>query len=303
VHQPRQSTPPSRVPGIDPQDCAWVIDAAPAAALHALEAADSSRMTDHLGVCPSCAAEVAGLSSAVQFLGVAADQHEPPETVKANLMALIAPLTEARASPVVLPAVPEVTAAAASNTPIRRRGLTSRIAAVSLLAATLVLGLWMISVQRDLDARGDEIDRLTGENEALALHLDSIQAGRQLLGNSGVWYPLARVNTMSADAGGIMLSAQQGTTTLLSVWNMPEEHDRYHVICESRLGELLSAGEIKVNDRGNGYATLTLPEPVSEYRAVHVIPNGQFDLSDDAFLSDILQLLVAEPTIVATVET
>jgi hypothetical protein len=46
-----------------------------------------------------------------------------------------------------------------------------------------------------------------------------------------------------------------------------------------------------------------LPEPVSEYRAVHVIPNGQFDLSDDAFLNDILQLLVAEPTIVATVET
>jgi hypothetical protein len=281
-----------------------VLDTAPAYALGGLDAGDTARVARHVRNCDICAGQIDLLGSAVPLLGLAADQRDPPAALKQRLFASLDTTSlSAPRAPIVLPAIPPTLHAEAPIAATRKRAFSSRFATLALLAATLLLGLWMIGAQRDLNARDAEIDRLNSENEALALHLDSIRAGQQVFGNSGVWYPLDRVNRGSENAGGIMLSAHQGTTTLLSVWNMPQEHDSYHVICESKLGELLSAGEIEVNERGNGYATLTLPAPMSEYRAVHVIPTGQVSLTDGAFPNDILQLLISEPTIVATVET
>jgi hypothetical protein len=286
------------------QECAWVLDAAPAYALGGLDTADSARIARHARDCENCAGQIDSLGSVVPLLGLASEQRDPPAALKQRLIAsLDSPSLSAPHAPMVLSAIPPVRHAVTPIAASRQRALSSRFATLALLTATLLLGLWMLGAQRELNVRDAEIDRLNSENEALALHLDSIRAGQQVFGNSGVWYPLARVNRGSDNAGGIMLSAQEGTTTLLSVWNMPEEHDSYHVICESKLGELLSAGKIEVNERGNGYATLTLPAPMSEYRAVHVIPTGQMSLSDGAFPNDILQLLISEPTIVATIET
>jgi hypothetical protein len=73
---------------------------------------------------------------------------------------------------------------------------------------------------------------------------------------------------------------------------MPAEHDSFHVICESERGELLAAGEIEVNDNGNGTVTITLPSPVTEYRAVHVLPTSSTgDAAADLLTNDILQAL------------
>jgi hypothetical protein len=147
------------------------------------------------------------------------------------------------------------------------------------------------------------VARLERENEALTVHLSSIQAGQQAYGNSGVWYPLSNSDATSGGAGGIVMSGSQNTLTLLSVWNMPLEYDSYHVICESKLGELLAAGQIQVNDHGSGSVTLTLPAPVSEYRAVHVVPTDSMPEGVADLTNDILQLLLSEPTAVATRES
>ena len=122
-------------------------------------------------------------------------------------------------------------------------------------------------------------------------------------GSTGVWYPLSSANASAGSAGGIVMGGSTNTTTLLSVWNMPQEHDSYHIICESKRGELLAAGEIQVNERGTGTVTLTLPAPVTEYRAVHVVPTGSMPNSVADLTNDILQLLLGEPTAIATGES
>ena len=172
-----------------------------------------------------------------------------------------------------------------------------------MLGALLLLGLWTLNTHQSLDSQRSEVARLERENEALTVHIGSIQAGQQAFGSSGTWYPLNTVNGTSGEAGGIVMSGSQSTTTLLSVWNMPEEHDSYHIVCESIRGELLAAGEIQVNEHGNGTVTLTLPAPVTEYRAVHVLPNDAATAGVEDVTHDILQLLMGEPTAIATGES
>ena len=172
-----------------------------------------------------------------------------------------------------------------------------------LIVGLLLLSIWTADTHRSLGDRSDEVARLQRENEALTVHLSSIQVGQQVLGNSGIWYPLSGVNGSDSSAGGIMLSGQTTTATLLSVWNMPAEYDSFHIVCESKLGEMLAAGEIKVNENGNGSVTLELPAPVSEYRAVHVVPTNLESSDGNSVSNDILQLLLGDPTVVAPVES
>ena len=133
----------------------------------------------------------------------------------------------------------------------------------------------------------------------MTVHLSSLQAGQLAFGSDASSFQLMSVNESADDAGGVVVSGVGNTTTVFSIWNMPDEHHTYHVVCESKLGELLAAGEIIVNDNGNGTVTLQLPAPVSEYRAVHVLPISDGD-GDPAELltNDILQALLQEPTAV-----
>jgi hypothetical protein len=100
-----------------------------------------------------------------------------------------------------------------------------------------------------------------------------------------------------------MLSGPASTSTLLSVWNMPVEYGSYHVVCESKRGEMLAAGDIDVNENGNGLVTLELPAPVSEFRAVHVVPSQLDSVGSGTLSNDILQFLLGEPTAIAPSES
>ena len=142
--------------------------------------------------------------------------------------------------------------------------------------------------------------RLERENEASGRPSQfdpGRSTGRSAAPASGI--RLSNTNASAEGAGGIVMSGSQNTTTLLSVWNMPVEHDSYHIICESKRGELLAAGKIQVNERGTGTVTLTLPAPVSEYRAVHVVPTDSMPEGVDDLTNDILRLLLIDPTAIA----
>ena len=165
------------------------------------------------------------------------------------------------------------------------------------------MGTWTASTHQDLNHQSDEVARLRHENEALTTHLSSIQAGQLMLGNSGIWYPLSNLGAGERGAGGIMLSGAASNSTLLSVWNMPLEYGSYHIVCESRRGEMLAAGDINVNEDGNGLVTLELPAPVSEFRAVHVVPSQPDSPGGGSLSNDILQLLLGEPTAIAAAES
>jgi hypothetical protein len=286
-------------------DCDWVREHAPIHALGALEPEESDQLESHLLLCRACDREVSALMDVTALLGAGVVQAAPPATLKRNLMAAINANAPARSrEPIVLREVPALANEPEPHVvPSVHTWLTSRALFGSIVGALLLLGLWTINTHQQLGEQRTQVGRLERQNEALTVHLSSIQAGQQFFGNDGFWLPLSVVDANAGEAGGIVMSGTQNTTTLLSVWNMPDEHDTYHVLCESKRGELLSAGEIQVNDRGSGSVTLNLPAPVTEYRAVHVVPMESATYEADILTHDILQLLIGEPTAVATTET
>ena len=277
--------------------CRQVRDQGAAYALGVLEPSESDWIEEHLLICHECDRELSALLSMTSLLGVSVPQSDPPIKIRARLMAAIQ-----REVPVAVSVAPGIPG---SRTPLRAPSIwaSSRLAVVPLVLALLLLGTWTASTHQNLNQQSDEVARLRRENEALTAHLSSIQAGQQALGSSGIWYPLSNIGAGELGAGGIVLSGPASTSTLLSVWNMPDGYVTYHVVCESKRGEMLAAGDLNVNENGTGSVTLELPAPVSEFRAVHVVPS-QLDYSGGAsFSNDILQLLLGEPTAIAAAES
>jgi len=285
-------------------DCDWVREHAPVHALGALEPDVADQLENHLLLCRECDRELASLMRVSSLLGAGVPQVEPPASIKRNLMAAIA--TPVLAADPTTSILPEIPAAAASPAPMASPAhawMSSRALFAPILGALLLLSLWTAHTHQQLSSQRDQVSHLQRQNDALTVHLSSLQAGQQFFGSSGFWMPLSVVDANAAEAGGIVMSGNQNTTTLLSVWNMPDDHDTYHVLCESKRGELLTAGEIRVNENGSGTVTLNLPSPVTEYRAVHVVPFESATYEADVLTHDILQLLIGEPTAVATSET
>jgi hypothetical protein len=285
-------------------DCDWVREHAPVHALGALEPDAADQLESHLLLCRECDRELASLLRVTSLLGAGVRQVEPPASIKRNLMAAIA--TPSVAFEPKSPILPEVPAAAAVPVPVTSPAnawMSSRVLFGPILGALLLLTLWTAHTHQQLSSQRGQVSHLQRQNDALTVHLSSLQAGQQFFGNSGFWMPLSVVDENATEAGGIVMSGDQNTTTLLSVWNMPNDHDTYHVLCESRRGELLTAGEIRVNENGSGTVTLNLPSPVTEYRAVHVVPMESATYEADILTHDILQLMIGEPTAVATSET
>ena len=286
--------PPVSLTGVD---CSWVRENGAAHVLGALEVEDADRLESHALLCAGCDFEVDQLRQAAVLLGAAVPQFDPPAAIKRRLLSAVRAPAEQSVSPI--PALnPSPKTMRVPTVPGRNRWPSGRILATPLLCAVLVLGLWTINTHQDLGSQRSEIDHLERQNEALTVHLSSLQAGQQYFGNTGIWYPLSSVNSTAGEAGGMVMSGSQDTTTLLSVWNMPDGHESYNVLCESKRGEFLAAGEIQVNERGNGTVTLDLPVPLTEYRAVHVVPFGA-TTDADILTKDILRLLFGDPTVVA----
>jgi hypothetical protein len=285
-------------------DCDWVREQAPAHVLGALEPDVADRIERHLLLCQECDREVSSLLGVTALLGAGVHQVDPPASIKRNLLNAMSASPSPLARPLsALPVIPPVNEAPSPPPSPPRTWLTSRSLFGPIVGAILLLAMWTTYTHQQLSDQRSEVSRLERQNDALTVHLSSIQAGQQFFGSTGFWLPMSVVDANATEAGGIVMSGAQNTTTLLSVWNMPDDYDTYHVLCESKRGELLAAGEIQINDKGSGTVTLNLPAPVTDYRAVHVVPIESATYEADILTHDILQLLIGEPTAVPTNET
>ena len=117
-------------------------------ALDALDADERARYEEHLSSCEACREELAGFWSVSGSLAVAAGGPAPPARLRERI------LQEARSER------PNVV-------PLRRRSWVPRlvpaVAAVAAVAA-LALGLWAVSVSRDLDAAEQQLAILSDPN-------------------------------------------------------------------------------------------------------------------------------------------
>ncbi len=279
--------------------CDWIRENASAYALGGLSTLEMDQVADHRLLCRDCDRVLDRLAQVTGLIGVSVAQISPSPEVKARLMARIRAESEEQLRAPTADLSVEVPTQKSTIRNLWRHPLVSVAPLIVLLFG---LGGWSINAQRQLATRSDQISQLERSNEAMNVHLSSLQAGQLAFGAGASSYQLMRVDESAGEAGGVVVSGTGDTTTVFSVWNMPDEHQTYHVVCESKLGELLAAGEIIVNDNGNGTVTLQLPAPVSEYAAVHVLPNtSSGDGSSDILTNDILQALLQEPTVVPDV--
>src|SRR5215475_9961682 len=122
-----------------PLSCDQCEELLPDYLLRTLEPETLRMMTEHLGTCERCSAQLAAYEAVLDQLGQAVLQHEPPAELRSRLLAA------AREGPVLTPTAPEL---------VRRRQQSGRPHWAWLLtAANVVLclgvGWWTWQVQRE----------------------------------------------------------------------------------------------------------------------------------------------------------
>ena len=130
-------------------NCDQVRDLAAAYVLGALERDEEQAVRDHVATCPAVHEELAQLAGVVPYLAETVEPAEPPESLKARILAAAAQdLEERRAAG---PAPRAGVTSRGEIVPIRRPATTTwalRIAAVLVIG---VLGAWNLSLQQRYD--------------------------------------------------------------------------------------------------------------------------------------------------------
>lgn len=274
--------------------CAWVHDNAPGYATGSLDLAELDLIADHRLLCRECDGALDRLTSILALSGLGIERQTPSPEVKTRLLATVA--AEQSTQPTANVSAAAIAVDSNAHAPNQSWWRAPRFATTVMLAGILALAGWGIYAQTEMTDRADTIAELEQSNQTMALELNSYETGAREIGPGISSYQLTNVSPAEDDAGGVVVSGDGETTAVFSIWNMPDDHESYHVICESERGELLAAAEIFVNENGTGTVTVNLPSPVTEFRAVHVIPtdsngNAVADLLDQ----DILKALMNEP--------
>lgn len=272
--------------------------------MRALDDDEAVRIDNHLLFCQPCETEQTAWSSVAPLLAVVPRTQEPSPALKTRILSQASARPTARArtarTALSLPSQPR-TRLTTSVPRSRTARQWTRFATVPIIGVIMVLTLLTVSSQQQLSQERNRSDRLEGENAAITDSLFRLQAGGGEAG-SARWYPLLSVDASFADAGGLVMGDPSQSTAFLSVWNMPEKIGPYHVICESKFGELLSAGQLQVNDLGVGAVTLNLPGPITEYRVVHIVHADDMVAGSDPRPNDVLLVRLEDSTAVPPID-
>src|SRR5215510_11605114 len=224
--------------------------------LRALEPEALRAMTEHLGTCERCSAQLAAYEAVLDHLGHTVPQHEPPAELRSRLLAA------AREGPVLTPTPPEFIH--------RRQQPTWRPRwAFLLTAANVVLclgvGWWTWQVQREaalVHQRWQDVQhQLALQRQAFTL----------------ITAPEARPVSLRSDkagsrARGLLLLKPDDPHAVLIVQDLPPlPRDRAYQLW---LGwgdrQRDNGGVFRVDAQGFGLVYITAPQPFTTYQRVGI---------------------------------
>jgi Anti-sigma-K factor rskA len=248
-------------------ECVWVQDNLELHAAHALSDADNDRFELHVLTCFECDRLSREFTGIMPLLGLAVPQMEPSSSVREAVLAsarvdLVEPAPGRSEQP------QRVTKR--FGPPLHRMRLPHVLSA-PVIGVLLLLGAITLGSQYQLGSQRDRLQQLEQENVGLSTHLNSIRQSQATYGQNATIYSLQGTDS-NLTAAGILLGSPGQKTALVSVWNMPAHDRTYHVLCEDADGLLIAVGEFNVDTGGVGSIQVLLPKPISEYRAVHVVP-------------------------------
>ena len=204
-----------------------------AAAIGALDPPESDGVTRHLRHCRSCRLELERFADTVDLLGFVTPQLQPSPSLKAAILPGMEP-----------------------QQPLR---LTSRLAwAASLAAALLALLLaGNLALQLHLVGGGSSSHTPVAQNAATTQP--------QL-----VWYDLTST-TSGGSASGTLCAQQDGGVAWLIVENLPQlPAGKTYQAWLTHGDQRVSAGTFTVDDRGRGFLTIHLTQPIGNYSVLGV---------------------------------
>ena len=238
-----------------PLSCDQCEELLPDYLLRALEPEALRMVTEHLGTCERCSAQLAAYEAVLDHLGHTVPQHEPPAELRSRLLAA------ALEGPALTPTAPEL---------IRRRQQSGRPRWAWLLtAANVVLclgvGWWTWQVQREaalVHQRWQDVQRqLAMQRQAFTL----------------ITAPEARPVVLRSDkadsrARGLLLLSPDDPHAVLIVEELPPlPRDRaYQVWLGWGDRQRDNGGVFRVDEQGFGLLSITAPRPFTTYQRVGI---------------------------------
>ncbi len=269
--------------------------------LDALDPDEELRVSDHLEGCLRCALTAESYQQAAVFLVSTVESHTPPDSVRVELLAAVAPAVRpVRERPARAPLAPP-------GPSLLARLLDSRFLRV-LTPVTAAAAVVMIAFALTMNVRtSDLLGELQDENASLRDQLDSNHAtisanfsvvsdsSDQALTNIQELRDASYVMAMAANQSlllepltdgspsqGVLLTSAEGDRAVLMVSNMRREADTaYNVWLFRDDGERHWAGTVNVDSRGWGTAALEPPDSLSEYEMVGLTMDQGPDASSE----------------------
>ena len=239
--------------------------------LDALDEEEAIQVEAHLEDCVQCSLAVSELQRATAQLALSVAHREPPATLLMRLMDALEPV----------PATPRPAKDKTSS--IWSKTRTVRI--LVPVAAAVVVGLLALSVTMNFRI-SDRTENLERENSTLTAQMaqsvdeeNRVAETVQELRITNYWlanptnqsFPLEPPSG-AGDSRGVLLVSSDGRRAMLLLVGMrgPSQTATYQVWL-MRHGDRLWAGEVRVDDRGWGSATLRPQESVFRYDKVELI--------------------------------
>jgi anti-sigma-K factor RskA len=230
-----------------------------------LTEAQARELERHAELCPTCREQIEQLGEGAALVWLTVTQVEPPIGLRERVMAAV------RSAP-----VPTVAGANSSppaltaGRPVRRLpwrvSLTQFAAALSALALALALALggWVAALQGELNRQALDNarlrDQLSRQRDALYVLMSPTLVERPLAGGEGAPYARGRAYLDPTRRQGMVVASDLP---------QPEPGRVYQVWLRGKDG-VVSAGLLRLDDRGTGYALLEPTAALDQFETIGI---------------------------------
>lgn len=266
-------------------------------ALGALDAQETNAVDTHLRTCPVCADALVQAQRTVGMLPFLVPMHTPAPDTKFALFARVAHVQKAAAASslpmsrgdayrtptlprsAAMELVPVAPAASSGDgAPQARResgsGWLVSALSVPLLIALVATGFWGMQLRNQLSTQDVQLAELQSEFANFASGTTS--------------YPLSPGEDAPQAEGQIVMGANQMDGLIQIDVNSKDGPQTYEFFV-NRGGKLESAGEVTVNENGQGQARIELDQPYDEFESVHIRAKAVDATESDAQLDTLMR--------------